>query len=348
MEGHRQVYIVLNLRSDEGQRKSIKAWLQLFRAQTAPATVFLLLMPYLVGASFFEAKTLVLAFLLLLIHYFSFGHNSLMDAAMMYDQRDLSKRHHPLVSGKIKLQAAHNVIHWGLAVLTVFAAAVTVVWAVNVAVAMVCLMAWVSFGHAYNDGLSKESLFGFLSISLCFTAMGGWGWFLSHRDLNPGGIIYLAYAFLTILYQTSWSGFIKEMQLRERSNILVRMGAKLDETFWGKKLLPGKSRFYAYLVKGSGLVLAGLLCWLNFSLVRLVVLVLLGAAVIWLLYQTTRSRVYDRPKELKWMSCMEICTIYLVLPLLIDWPAALMLMAFGAIYFFACNKVLWGVSYPKV
>lgn len=341
---------MLNLRSDEGQRKSIKAWLQLFRAQTAPATVFLLLMPYLVGASFFEAKTLVLAFLLLLIHYFSFGHNSLMDASMMYDQRDLSKQHHPLVSGVIKLHTAHNVIHWGLALLTVFAAAVTVFWAVNVAAAMVCLMAWVSFGHAYNDGLSKESLFGFLSIGLCFTAMGGWGWFLSHRDLNPGGIIYLAYGFLTILYQTSWSGFIKEMQLRERSNVLARMGARLDVTWKGeKKFLPGKSRFYAYLVKGSGLVLAGLLCWLNYSLVRLVVLVLLGAAVIWLLYQTTRSRVYDRPRELKLMSFMEICTIFLPIPLMLGLLEAVLLMVVGVVYFWVMNRWLWGTPlFPRV
>jgi len=325
-----------------------KNWLQLGRAQTWPATFLLIMTPFLQGQFTFIGM-LALVLFTWFVHFASFGHNSLMDAAMMYDQKDPSKKDHPLISGKISLTAAHNVIHWSLCGLSIWAIILSVALSPNPLPSIISIFIWFVFGYAYNSGLSKESLIGFLPISICFTAMAGWGWFLSHWDLNPGGIIYLAYAFLTILYQTSWSGFIKEMQLRERSNILVRMGAKLDETFWGKKLLPGKSRFYAYLVKGSGLVLACLLCWLNFSLVRLVVLVLLGTVVIWLLYQTTRNRVYDRNRELKLMSLMEVATIFLPIPLMLGLLESAVLMVGGVAYFWVMNKILWGTPlFPKV
>jgi len=272
-----------------------------------------------------------------------------MDTAMMYDQRDQNKTHHPLISGIIKLNTAHNIIHWGLAVLSVACAILTFFWALNPAVALICLIGWISFGHAYNDGLSKESLFGFLAISLCFTAMGGWGWFLSNRDLNPAGIIYLAYVFFCILYQISWSGFVKEMQVREKSNILTKMGARLNVDWKGeKKFLPNNSRFYAYLIKGAGLFLACVICYLNFSVVRLGWTVILSVMMIFLLHKTTKPRMYERSKELFNMSLMEIMTIYLVIPLMLGLLEATVLMLIGIAYFFGVNLILWGKPYPRV
>lgn len=316
---------------------------------TAPATLLLLLTPYLSNSPFFDVKTLLLATLFVLFHYLSFGHNSLMDASMMYDQRDKNKQHHPLVSGTIKLHEAHNVIHWGLSLAVMVAGVVTVFWASNITFAFLCLLGWVAFGHAYNDGLSKESLVGFLAISLSITASGGWGWFLSHNGLNLQGSTYLCYVFFTILYQISWSGFVKEMQVREKSNILSRMGACLDVTLRGeKKFIPGKARFYAYFVKGINLFLGCLLLYQNFSLVGLVMLVLLGSVAIFCLYKTTRERVYNRGKELFLMSIMEIATIYLPIPLMLGPVEATTLMVIGVVYFFAINKVLWGKPYPRV
>jgi hypothetical protein len=291
----------------------------------------------------------MLATLFVLIHYMSFGQNSLMDYAMMYDQRDVNKKHHPLISGAIKQSAAHNVIHWGLGILTVAAACITLLISPASALAMFFLIVWVAFGHAYNDGLSKESLFGFLAISLCITSSSAWGWLLSHNSLSILGLTYLGYVFFTILYQISWSGFVKEMQVREKSNIIAKMGAHLDVGWRGQKqFVPGRARFYALFIKGFNVMFGAVLLWLQFTLVRLVVFVILLIPIAFYLYKTTKQRPYDRPKELMQMSMMEILTIFLPIPLLLEPVEAAVLMLAGVVYFFAINKILWGTLYPRV
>ena len=290
-----------------------------------------------------------MAILFILIHYTSFGQNSLMDYAMMYDQRDPHKKHHPLISGAIKQAAAHNVIHWGLGILTVAAAGVTLLLSPAAALAMFFLIGWVAFGHAYNDGLSKESLFGFLAIALAITCSGAWGWLLSHNGLSTLGLIYLGYVFFTILYQTSWSGFLKEMQVGEKSNVIAKMGAHLDVDWRGQKtFVPGRARFYAWFVKGFNVMFGATLLWLQFTLVRLVVFVLLLVPIAFYLTKTTKQRPYNRAKELMQMSMMEILTIFLPIPLLLEPVEAAVLMLAGVVYFFAINKILWGTPYPRV
>jgi len=357
----------------------VKPWLQLFRAQTAPATLLCILVPYLHNASFFDLRTLLLAVSTVLFHYFSFGANSLMDTAMGYDQKDSGKQHHPLISGAIELHKAHNVIHWGLAVLTAWATALTLWISPNPATAMAALILWVAFGHAYNDGLSKESLFGFISISICCTASSAWGWFLSHGSLDNLGALYLTYVFFTILFQISWSGFIKEIGIRERSNILSRMGAHLDVTWKGEReFKPGKAVFYGVSVKGFNLFLGGLLLWFSIGpprlecfqgnlddvlptcvvagiLVTLVNRVILcsfyiffvGLALLYL-HKLTKTRIYNRGKELLNMSLLEISTIYLPIPLMLGILEASILMVIGVLYFFTVNLMLWGKLYPRV
>lgn len=330
----------------------LKSWLQLFRAQTAPATLLCTLVPYLHNAPFLDLRSLLLGVSAVLFHYFSFGANSLMDTAMGYDRRDPSKQHHPLVSGVIELHKAHNVIHWGLAILTAWASVLTLWISPSPAIAMAALILWVAFGHGYNDGLSKESSFGFLSISICFTSMAAWAWLLTHKTLGYLGMVYVGYVFFTIMFQTSWSGFIKEMQIRERSNILTRMGALLEVGKGKEKgeqaFKPGKSRFYAYSIKGFNLVLGGLLLYLRYSLVRLVWYVFLVAVASFYLHRLAKPRVYERGKELLHMSLEEIATIYLPIPLMLGLVEASTLMLVGMGYFFGCCLLLWGKPYPKV
>jgi len=161
--------------------------------------------------------------------------------------------------------------------------------------------------------------------------------------------LFMGYAFFTIVYQTGYSGNLKEMQVGEKSNVIARMGAHLDVDWKGQKtFVPGRARFYAWFVKGFNVAFGATLLWLQFTLVRLVIFVLLLAPIAFYLTKTTRQRPYDRPKELAQMGLMEICTIYLPIPLLLDLPTALILMAVGVIYYFGMNKVLWSTSYPRV
>lgn len=326
----------------------LKEWGQLFRMQTAPATLLVILIPYLTNAGLFDVKTLILSLFIILIHYLSCGHNSLMDTAMGYDLKDPHKTHHPLVTGAIKLNQAHNLVHWSLPVLTVACALLTFYWAANAGLALICIATWISFGHSYNDGLSKEGL-GFVANALWLSIAGAWGWFLSHRDLNPVAIVYLCYVFCVAVYQISWSGFIKEMEMKERSNVLTKMGARLEKIRWGPKMFnPGKAWVYAYFIKAITLIFGMYLCWLNFNLVRLVMLVILGTGMSYYLAKTTKKRKYIRGEELLNMSLMEIFTIYLPIPLMLGLFESVFLMATGILYFFTINLILWGKPYPRV
>jgi len=207
--------------------------------------------------------------------------------------------------------------------------------------AVVCIFLWFVFGYSYNSGLSKESLLGFLSISICYVALAAWGWLLSHGGLTSLGWLYLGYIFTVILFQISWSGHLKEMGVAERSNLLIKMGARLE----GGGFEPGYSFLYGMGVKAVGL-------WLLSQMISGVVEVawyvssVVGIAA--LCGVLCMPRRYDRDKELKKMSLMEILSIYAPIPLMVGWGAASVLMACGVIYFYAMNKALWGVSYPKV
>jgi 4-hydroxybenzoate polyprenyltransferase len=321
----------------------IKDYLRMFRAQTAPATILLILVPYLTIASLFSLEALTIGLFALFAHWISFGHNSLMDTA--YDVKDPSKQHHPLVAGRISIHAAHNVIHWSLCGLAVAATILSLTVSPNPFMALTSVFLWFVFGCSYNSGLSKECLLGFLPISICFTAMGAWGWFLSHSSLNTTGWLYLGYIFFLILFQIAYEGHLKELEIKERSNILVKMGASVNGQ---KRFAPGKSWIFAWLIKGFNLFFGALLLLENFNTVRLMIFVLLSLAIFHRLHQLTKPRLYIRNKELLSMSIMEILTIYLAPWLILDPITTIILEVIGVAYFFGINKAIWATPYPAV
>lgn len=274
---------------------------------------------------------------------------------MGYDKADHAKKHHPLISGSISVHTAHNVIHWGLSLLTIWAVFLSFWFSPNPVMSISFLLMWVVFGQAYNDGLSKESLLGFIPISVSCTSAAVWGWFLSHPSVDMTGIFYFGYVFFTILFQISWSGHLKEMGQSEKSNILIKMGAKLtvskeskykSEREW--KFKPGMSVVYAWFVKGLNVLFLYLLLLQTYSLVRLVMVIPFSVLIITSLHQLTKTRVYIRKEELMRMSIMEILTIYAPLPLLLSIPIAVILMAIGILFFFSLNLWLWKTPHPAV
>ena len=330
----------------------IKSWLQLFRAQTSPATILLILIPYLANASLFWLETLAIGLFALFAHWISFGHNSLLDSCIIPEKgklppdfTDPSKSHHPLIRGDISLHEAHNVIHWSLSGLAVAAILLSLTISPNPLLAVISIFLWFVFGYAYNSGLSKESQLGFIPISVCFTSMGAWGWFLSHSSLNTTGWLYLGYVFFLILFQIAYEGHLKELEIKERSNILVKMGASVNGQ---KRFAPGKSWIFAWLAKGFNLFFGALLLLENFNTVRLVIFVLLSLAIFHRLYQLTKPRLYLRNKELLSMSIMEILTIYLAPWLILDPITTIILEVIGVVYFFSINLWLWEKPFPRV
>jgi len=331
----------------------LKDWFQLFRAQTAPATIALVLVAFLAAGG--DLTWVVpLGTFAWLVHLFSFGHNSLMDTAMGYDLHDPSKKPHPLVEGRIKLSEAHKIIHWGSALLAVLGIAITYLISPAPFLALACFLLFIVFGNAYNSGLSKVSLLGFLPISICFAAIGAWGWLLASPSLGTLGWVLVAYFFFTILFQIGWSGFIKEMGVRERSNLLIKLGARLGGFMVSEKqggkvyFVPGNSIFYGYGVKLTNLALGGILLYLVFTPQGLISLFFFGSIALYFLHQLTKHRMYVRDRELLNMSLMEVATIFLPIAIVVPLIPALALMIFGVIYFFGMNKLLWAASHPRV
>ena len=325
-------------------KETIKNYLRLGRAQTWPADLLLVLVPFLTGVDVPLIRVVAMSVFMFFIHIISFGENSLLDFTQGYDKVDPSKAHHPLSTGAISVPDAMKLIHWGKAILATVGCVMMILWSPNPVIAMFCLFMWYSWGTAYNLGLSKVSLLGFLPICLCFASMGGFGWFLSHKTLTQTIWWYLAYTFTVILFQISYSGHLKEMGQAERSNLLIKMGASLRDGFFD----PGWAFLYGCAVKGVSL----------YILIRMMGPILFGPAVVWFMFillgvgamtaLLCMPRDYDRATELKRMSFMEILSIYAPIPLMLPWNQALLLMASGVAYFYLMNRALWGVSYPKV
>ena len=322
----------------------VKDLLRLGRAQTYPADWLLVLVPFLTGADVPLIRVVALSVFMFFVHIISFGENSLLDFTQGYDKTDRAKSHHPLSTGAISVPDAMNFIHWGKPLLALAACLMIFRWSPNPEMAMFCLFGWYAWGTAYNVGLSKVSLLGFVPISACFTFMGGFGYFLSHRDLNPAGLWYLAYTFTVILFQISWSGNLKDFGQAERSNLLIKMGARLIDGFFD----PGWAFLYGLAVKCASL----------YVLTRIMGPILSGPAVVWFIFVLVgvgsmtgllcMPRDYDRATELKRMSILEIISIYAPIPLMVPWWQALILMSLGVVFFYAVNRILWGVLYPKV
>jgi len=274
--------------------------------------------------------------------------NSLHDYLGGWDKVDPAKAHHPLSTGEIKVEDAIRVVHWGLPALMACGVFLTVMVSPDPVWALVGLCLWYAWGMAYNLGLSKVSALGFLPISICFTAMGAWAWLLSHQELGYPGGLWLGYVFFTILFQISYSGFLKELEVKERSNILVKLGARVDVTWRGEKVFrPGYAWVYGWTVKGLNFQFGYLLLLYLFEFWRVIWFGAFAVLVFLFLFRLTQPRDYDRSEELLSMSLEEIATIYLPL-FMLNPLEALILAGFGVAYFFLFNRLLWRTAYPKV
>lgn len=335
---------------------SIKLWLRLFRSQTWPATMLLIMTPFLHNHMMIDWKTYAMFLSTLLFHHLMFGQNSLLDTTQGYDKIDPNKQGHPLVSGEISFTAGHNVIHWGLAFATTWAAYLTLTVSPNPSLAMFFLLMWVVFGWGYNLGLSKESLWGWVALDVGYTGMGAWAWLMSHSTIDRTGGLYLCYAWLTLMFQISWEGFLKDMELDERSNLIKVLGGRLRPVYCKESSTepnytlfePGHwGGFYAIAVKVINLIVPSLLIR-RYTLLNTAWYYGMCSVALFLAWLLIAPRIYVRSRELLNMSMMEVVTIYLIVPIILPWSTAIPLMVLGVAYFFGINLILWGKPYPRV
>ena len=338
-------------------RSKLVDWLQLFRAQTAPATILLVLTTWMAaGGELFSLEGLVLGLWALLMHWFSFGHNSLQDsitvpyigASKTWDEMDPAKRHHPLIRGAISVQTAQKVINTGLLLLGAAAVAIILTMARNPLWALVSLFFFYSFGIAYNEQLScKTTILGFIPITVCFTALSIMAWFVGSASITFLAVAIFAYMMLRIWFQIDISGNIKEIGTIEKS-IIKRLGACVRDNVF----VPGRMPFYAWALTAAEIAV-GLWIYAKyaFTLWTLPLILFFFGVGIYYVHRLVREREWRRDEALLHMSIVEIAFIYAlpaILMPLIGYVEVLTLMALGVIYFFGINKLLWRVPYPAV
>lgn len=321
-------------------------WLQVFKAQTAPATIILVLVPYLVGGgNLFTFDALFIGIFALLCHWFSFGHNSLMDTVSGYDLRDKHKAHYSLVRGAIRLESGHKVIHSGLFIITLVGIWLAFKGNGNFSLAVVWFTIFITAGHAYNDGLSKVTIWSSVPATIYFTSFAIFGFYLAASEMNDLMIYVALYFAVTYVFQISFSGELQDIK-EEESNLLRFMGARV----YRDRLELCKAKYYAWGVK---LINIGVGCYIiyhfGFNPLSLSLFALLAALALYLCYELARNRIWDRNKLRIHIALEEIATFYILLTILIPitgLAASATLMFFGIIYLLICNFILWGTILP--
>ena len=330
-------------------KEGVRDWLQVFRAQTAPATIILVLTSYLVGGGdLFTSDGLALGIFVLLFHWFTFGHNSLMDTVSGYDLRDKHKAHHALVRCAISPESAHKVIHTGLFILTLVGIWLALKSEGTPFLAIAWFVIFITAGHAYNDGLSKVTIWNFVPITICFTAFALFGYYITAAQMTDLMFCVALYFAVACLFQTSYINELKEITENE-ANLLRYMGARVSNNH----LEVGNVRYYGWLVKLVNLGLGCyIICRFGFNLLSITLFALLAVLAIYFCHELTKDRKWDRNKTLVHMALEEIATIYIMPAILIPHvglAASATLMLFGIVYFMIYNLFLWGtILRPQV
>ncbi|MEM2448553.1 MAG: UbiA family prenyltransferase [Candidatus Bathyarchaeia archaeon] len=315
-------------------------WLRVGRIHTAPASIILLVSSFTIGGgTFFSLMGVTLLLYGILLHWSTFGHNVVMD--YYWDLDDPGKKHHPLVSGRLRLSESVNIVLPVLGI-TLFTG---LLFAFENSIALFWFALYMIGGFLYNNWLSKTSAFGFIPITLCFTSLSLYAMSLAGRV----DVFYALYMMFTIWYQIGWSGYLKEIEVEYQANMLRKLGVKVENNILK---IPTKAKVYGLTLKSGNLVTAYFLLIdiVKFENIATIIIssILVGLIVL-NLSKTLKTREWNRDYELKNMSLMEIYTIYLGMFLAMPLLEALTLAIFGLAWFSIMNRLLWSTKLtPKV
>ena len=329
----------------------MRKWLQLFRAQTGFATFYSVTVPYLLAGG--DPRLIpVLLPLSLALHYASFGHNSVMD--YWYDVKDVHKKHHPLVSGEISLRRGHQVIHTLMCLVALTFTALTLLVSPKPSYALASLLLCTVFGHAYNDGLDKNTIHSWAPISLCFASMAAYGWFLAGGEVNKVFVLLLAVVFSSIFYQIAFEGNLKDICVEH--TLLNEVGKAIEcrtergetrityegPTFWWLRVLFDTLAIEAMIMLTSGSWLA--LLTLTATTVTQLYFIVKLEKVKYGLPRDEMLELFGRIEAIQFFRIMSVIVVDLQSLVLY-----LALVLAGATYFVLMNAVLWGSRWgPKV
>lgn len=319
-------------------------WLRLFRAHTAPATVMCLLVPYLLAGGRNVVDFAVLFVLGHLLHFFSFGHNSTMDYWL--DIYDPSKKHHPLVSGRIQLFDAHKVVHYG-GCLTAIAVVLYSIYRNPISLAPFLL--YVVFGHAYNDGLDHLTYHSWIPISFCFAFLSMYGYVLAVGSVTVVSVAISVWCFLVMVYETAFEGSYKDLwNPLEETNLLRRYQVSANPPVIRSDVA---MVFFILrsVVNTSVILLLAILLLRQLHYLTLALLVLLTVLEVVFSYKLYRyaSSGARREDVLDLFGKAEVTEFFRIASL--TGYFVFFFVVYGLVYYVLMNRVLWGTKFgPRV
>jgi len=324
----------------------------LFRAQTGFATYYTIVIPYLLAGGNYVTSLLLIPPALIL-HYATFGHNSVMD--YWYDVKDIHKQHHPLVSGVLRLSEAHKAIHSMLVVIFTVFVLVTLLTSPRAELALTFLLGYAVFGHAYNDGLDKNTAHSWIPISLCFTCLGIYGWFLASSNVTLPLLLLSVVMFTSIFYQIAFEGNLKDICVE--NTLLNRLAREVVCKYEGgrtKIKYLGVTFGWLRVFVDTGIILSTIV-FVGGGIPAIVILLVLTSIQTSLISGlTSKVRVgIDRDEMLEYFGRVEALQFFRMMTVIIrDVTSLIMyvvLVTLGVCYFILMNKVLWGSRWgPKV
>ena len=324
----------------------LRDWLRLFRAHTAPATVYSLALPCIAAGC---RSWLLLGYLVgagTLLHMASFGHNSVMDYLLGVDREDPWKRHHPLPAGRISPERALLAVNLLLYIsaLLLFAPAA---WR---PLAVLSLAGFMVAGYAYNTGLDHLTGWGWLAITFAYASLPLYAYYLAACPANllVAGLIAF-WGGSVVYYQIALEGNLKDLwNPADRAPDWLRARCRVEgDRAW----CSGLGGFLAWRLASHaaalalGAILTGDPRWLT-------VLAALYVPVAVATEELHRRMTSGAPRTemLRAMGLQEVLAFYyLEAALLPLWPEAVaLMMLYGYAWFAAMNRLLWGSDRPLV
>jgi len=241
------------------------------------------------------------------------------------------------------------------------------------AIALLFLMGYGMWGHAYNDGLDKNTSHSWISISSSITCLVLYGWFLGTAEINTITILVALWAFLTIFYQIAWEGNLKDLwNPAEKNNLLKKLGVKLELEYrhidyekgvkieyWRIYVPNWLDKFMYYLrVGGNTLIVLLLAIMMGYNFINNVmftamfIIMLIASKLPVAKMHNLVKKPFRRQELLELFGKAEAFEFYLfgTLLLLMDvWWLYFILLIYGIGYFVTMNRLLWGTKFgPKV
>jgi hypothetical protein len=171
----------------------------------------------------------------------------------------------------------------------------------------------------------------------------------SYSTINTIFIFGLFYCVFGAFYQIGWLGELKEIEHPAEVNLLVLLGAKIDED---GVFNPGKSRLFGDITKLLQLASAFCIVIILCNLIASIVFVTFSICTMYFHSKLVSKDVWVRNTVLENSAKEEIFVLFL-LPLLlapvVGWNLIIPLIAFSLIWFIAFNKLLWNtILRPQV